>query len=196
MNLKAYDRATQEAIIAAGQDRELFTLSGNGVSVDYLIKSTIIQCDHQGEYVYAELTQVSDALLTPPEETPTTWRGPEDGLPPVGLEVEVLWSSLKGEYVTGKVLAHDEGRAVYRFTSGERKGEYQADGCFFSMDRPPLPICRPIRTPEQIKAEQREKAVAKLAAVIRDSGWKSPEILAAYLDSQGYCKFEIVDEQP
>lgn len=87
---------------------------------------------------------------------PFTWNGPEDGLPPVGLEVEVLWSSIKGDYVTGKILAHDEGRAVFRFTSGNRKGEYQSDGVFFSTGVDKLPTFRPIRTAEQLAAEKRE----------------------------------------
>jgi hypothetical protein len=186
MNLKAYDRATREAIIAAGQDRELFTLNGNGVRADYLIKSIVTQCDHQGEYVYAELTQVSNALLTPPEETPTTWRGPEDGLPPVGTVCAVLNSTLgspKWERCT--ILYSGKKRVMYDSESCEERVAFIEDLKF-----------RKARTPEQIKAEQREKAVAKLAAVIRDSGSEGPEVLAAYLDSHGYCKFEIVDEQP
>lgn len=82
-----------------------------------------------------------------------TWNGPEDGLPPVGCEIEVLWSSTKREYVTGKVLAHDEDRAVFRFTSGERKGEYQADKPH-SQHGADLPNFRPIRTAEQRAAEE------------------------------------------
>lgn len=91
--------------------------------------------------------------------SPAQWNG--DGLPPVGLEVEVLWSSISKSYVTGLILAHDEGRAVFRFTSGERKGEYQADKSHFSSE-PLLPNFRPIRTAEQIAAEEREKGVEEM----------------------------------
>lgn len=90
---------------------------------------------------------------------PRPWNG--EGLPPVGLEVEVLWSSVSKSYVTGYILAHDEGRAVFRFTSGERKGEYQADKPHFSSDYL-LPNFRPIRTAEQIAAEKREGAIRKM----------------------------------
>lgn len=81
-----------------------------------------------------------------------TWNGPEDGLPPVGLEVEVLWNLHPREYVSCKVLAHDEGRAVFRFTSGKRKGEYQSDLLYFSAGNK-TPNFRPIRTAEQLAAE-------------------------------------------
>lgn len=87
------------------------------------------------------------------------WNG--EGLPPVGVVVEVLWSSISKSYVTGFILAHDEGRAVFRFTSGERKGEYQADKSHFSSE-PLLPNFRPIRTAEQIAAEEREGAIRKM----------------------------------
>lgn len=291
MNLKAYDRATREAIIAAGQDRELFTLCGNGMSADYLIKSTAVQCDHQGEYVYAELTQVSNALLAPPKETPapwqgpedglppvgtvcdfspsgagsiawqkveivahfkasiglvaayvpvngtrqinqaaagrfrpirtpeqiktalqrlhdghwealkgqlavspTAWNGPEDGLPPVGLEVEVLWSSVANSFCTGLIVGHDADRAVFRFTTGDRKGEYQADKLYFDRHKGQMNF-RPIRTPEQIKAEQREKDIVELLNVFPTLNGSPLAYAQAAIDA-GYRKFEIVDEQP
>lgn len=47
---------------------------------------------------------------------------------------------------------------------------------------------RPIRTAEQIAAEESKLRVAELAKVIKESGWRSPEILAAYLDSHDYRK--------
>jgi len=102
------------------------------------------------------------------------WNGPEDGLPPVGLEVEVLWSCIKGEYVTCKIMAHDEGHAVYRFTTGERKGEYQADKLYFFNANPALSTFRPIRTAEQLAAEAREKWAEELFDRLYPGfGWKN-----------------------
>lgn len=121
-----------------------------------------------------------------PSKDPVTWRGPEDGLPPVRTVCDVLNSTLgspKWERCT--ILYSGKKRVMYDSESCEERVAFIEDLKF-----------RKARTPEQIKAEQHERAVAKLAAVIRDSGWESPEILAAYLDSHGYCKFEIVDEQP
>lgn len=90
------------------------------------------------------------------------WNGPEDGLPPIGLEIEVLWSSTCGTYVKGKVIAHDEERAVFRFTSGEREGEYQAERNT-TFNGGALPNFRPIRTAEQLAAEERERQCLALA---------------------------------
>lgn len=115
-------------------------------------------------------------------ERPKPWSGPEDGLPPVNERVEVLWSSITGRYVEGLILAHDEGRAVFRFVTGERKGEYQADKLHFSSAAR-LPNFRAIRTPAQIAADKRETAIRELmdiaqvdcrvtAARLVDAGFK------------------------
>ncbi|WP_434676187.1 hypothetical protein [Pseudomonas sp. D3-10] len=85
-----------------------------------------------------------------PRPSKTAWDG--EGLPPVGTVCEVLWSSTTNDYVCCLVIAHDEGRAVYRFTSGSRKGEYGADDTSDPFD---VPTFRPIRTPEQIAADNR-----------------------------------------
>jgi len=126
------------------------------------------------------------AAAAEPIEGVPQWQGPEDGLPPVGTVCAVLNSALgspKWERCT--ILYSGKRRIMYDSESCEERVAFIEDLKF-----------RKARTPEQIKAEQREKAVANLAAVIRDSGWESPEILAAYLDSHGYGKFEIVDGQP
>jgi hypothetical protein len=110
------------------------------------------------------------------------WSGPQDGLPPVGLRVEVLWSSIKEEYVQALILAHDEDRAVFRFVTGGRKGEYQADESKFSSNKM-LPNFRPLKTAEQLAAEQRETAIREImdiadvdcrvtAARLVDAGFK------------------------
>lgn len=87
------------------------------------------------------------------------WAG--EGLPPVGIDCETLWSSTTGEYVSVKVLAHDEDRAVVRFTTGSRKGEYDSDQQRTQYESA-LPIFRPIRTPEQIAADERQAGIQSL----------------------------------
>ena len=119
---------------------------------------------------------------TTTEFKPKPWSGPEDGLPPINERVEVLWSSITGKYVEGIILAHDEDRAVFRFVTGERKGEYQADKLHFSSGKL-WPNFRPIKTPEQLAAEKREAAIREVmdiaqvdcrvtAARLVDSGFK------------------------
>lgn len=82
---------------------------------------------------------------------PITWNG--EGLPPVGIDCETLWDSNTGEYVAVRIVGHDEDHAVVRFTAGERKGEYDSDQQHCACDG--YPIFRPIRTPEQIAADER-----------------------------------------
>lgn len=112
------------------------------------------------------------------------WTG--DGLPPVGIDCETLWSSTTGEYVPVKVLAHDEDRAVVRFTAGSRKGEYDSDT---QHNRYQWPIFRPLRTPEQIEADDRKKAIEEMMTYLGDDG---DELFNAFgrMHDAGYRKFE------
>lgn len=116
------------------------------------------------------------------------WRGPEDGLPPVGMELEVLYNSTPEIYVTCKVLAHDNDRAVYRFTGGPRKGEYQSDRQWFDADAKRV-MFRHIPTAEQIAMEERDREVNKMADIaaplvnryfiaerLYDAGYRLPEV--------------------
>ncbi|MNY35313.1 hypothetical protein D3C86_1697120 [compost metagenome] len=82
-------------------------------------------------------------------------------MPPINERVEVLWSSITGQYVEGIILAHDEDRAVFRFVTGERKGEYQAEKLHFSSGKL-WPNFRPIKTLEQLAAELRETAIREI----------------------------------
>lgn len=122
--------------------------------------------DHLGHWAESKCTnEWLDANAVALKLTAPTWNGPEDGLPPVGLEVEVLWSSINEQYVTALILAHDEGRAVFRFTSGQRKGEYQAER-ISTYNAGALSNFRPIRTAEQLAAEtHRAKYFPQLEAL-------------------------------
>lgn len=115
------------------------------------------------------------------------WSG--DGLPPVGTVCELLWCSTSGRYVGVIILAHDEAGAVYRFTDGEKKGDYGSEhqgmiGEFCNF--------RPIRTPEQIAAEEREHAVQKMMddTTVLSGIHHNRRLLCAELYDAGYRKQE------
>lgn len=78
------------------------------------------------------------------------WNGPEDGLPPVGLEVE--WKNV-ADWEKVMILAHgkDQGQQV-------AVGQMPDDVIMATADR-----FRPIRTAEQLAAEEREAAIDEMA---------------------------------
>jgi hypothetical protein len=76
------------------------------------------------------------------------------GLPPVGMTCERMWASGPASYTAVRIIAHDDGQAVYRFLEDRRKGDVQADAQG-DGDSSGNPIFRPVRTPEQIAADER-----------------------------------------
>ena len=106
-----------------------------------------------------------------------------DGLPRVGLEV---LTTHKGRDFKVRILAYapKKGKQAVMVEETETGNNF---GCLFAWM---ADMCnfRPIRTAEQIAAEERKAREAELATVIKVSGWESPEILAAYLESHGYRK--------
>ncbi|MCH0754229.1 hypothetical protein [Pseudomonas aeruginosa] len=111
------------------------------------------------------------------------WDG--QGLPPVGIEAEVIWDSTDVAYFRAKILAHDEGRVVFRWCEGKRKGQY---GSYAVMNFGILPTFRPPRTPEQIAAEEREKAVGDMAMSIQGVPYQYPTLYALF--DAGYRRQE------
>ncbi|HHL2226969.1 TPA: hypothetical protein ACQ30J_000677 [Pseudomonas aeruginosa] len=95
-----------------------------------------------------------EAFEARPQEV---WDG--HGLPPVGIEAEIIWDSTDVAYYRAKILAHDEDRVVFRWCEGESKGQY---GSYAVLNFGILPTFRPPRTPEQIAAEEREKAIEEM----------------------------------
>lgn len=87
---------------------------------------------------------------------PKPWSGPEDGLPPVNMVVEVFECThdytkrFNGQKV--RILCHDNDTAVF----AANNFEYHA----LIKDK-----FRAIRTPEQLAAEERERAVASMKGV-------------------------------
>lgn len=95
------------------------------------------------------------------------WNG--QGLPPVGTVCEYLWLwAQKIVYVRIKVLSHDEERAQFRVISGGGIGSLRE--CNQRVENG-QPMFRPIRTPDQIAAEERlQKAIELYGAVMNHSG--------------------------
>jgi hypothetical protein len=93
-------------------------------------------------------------------ERPQAWTGA--GLPPVGTACERAWSGEEESYQRVKVLAHDGDLAIFRWVDGPRAGELQDDRQDIIQD---IPIFRPIRTPEQIAAEERAQAIEKMWSI-------------------------------
>ena len=112
-----------------------------------------------------DLDQISLHVDRPKKQE--AWDG--EGLPPEKCDCEVLWSSDTGEYVTATVLAHDQGGAIVRYTSGKNKGciSEQIVGCF-NFKGCQIPNFRPIKTAEQLAEEEREKAIADMMEVTSD----------------------------
>lgn len=101
---------------------------------------------------------------------PPAWTG--EGLPPVGTVCEVLWNESRMEYLRTKVFGVNEhGKPIHRFDEGPKKYEYQADALVTATG---TKVFRPIRTPEQIAAEEREAGVEG----IRQAVSKSPNCKA------------------
>lgn len=110
-------------------------------------------------------------------ERPVMWNG--EGLPPVGVACEVENDVSGGWDQVDSVLAYSKvkGSDVAVFQRGDMIA-YAHKGKF-----------RPIRTPEQIATEQRDREVDEMIAIIGDVGdnpsW--PDI-AAELHAAGYRK--------
>lgn len=103
-------------------------------------------------------------LIARPVE-PATWNG--QGLPPVGLMVE--WKAgLDHDWQRVTVLAYANGDAWLQ----------PEDGDSFIVGNPEN--FRRIRTPEQIAAEEREKAVGDMAMSIQGVPYQYPTLYALY----------------
>ena len=100
------------------------------------------------------------------------WNG--EGLPPVGASVE--WFSPVYGWLGGRVVGHDGTVAVISQNDGYT-------GCH-------LHEVRPIRTPEQLAAEAREKAIDEMVSVspLIDGEWSKLVCTALY--DAGYRKLE------
>jgi hypothetical protein len=104
------------------------------------------------------------------------WTG--EGLPPVGVEFE--WRYVYHAWKRGEALYIGSVYVILK-DCNEEQHYYLRDMQF-----------RPIRTPEQIAAEERDRCVQKMAKELEESDHKHGSLYALY--DLGYRKFEIVEE--
>lgn len=91
-------------------------------------------------------------------QRPAEWNG--IGLPPVGTVCEALWNEASDTWLKVKVFgANEHGQPIHRWEEGPKIYEYQASPLHGPHG---TAYFRPIRTPEQIAAEERVKAVAEM----------------------------------
>ncbi|MFU7382418.1 hypothetical protein ACOAQ5_29815 [Pseudomonas aeruginosa] len=96
-----------------------------------------------------------------------SWNG--QGLPPVGTVCEACWNS-PDEYYQIMVLAQWDGKAIYRWLAGPSVGGLcESFAGILGEHSGPHPKFRPIRTPEQIAADERRKSILHLANLLIDS---------------------------
>lgn len=119
--------------------------------------------------------------------TAPQWNG--TGLPPVGVVCEVMSTTASDEWLEAMIVAHDGDRAVYRLYDGSYGGDLE-----FFEDNPARPLFRPIRTPEQIAAEERDVTVKNM--VDRFALYSHPDIQWRALFEQMYdCGCRMTAEE-
>lgn len=101
------------------------------------------------------------------------WKGA--GLPPVGTVCENQFCSRWKEV---KIIAHDDERAVFRLNEGDQESYFGGSIGEF----------RPIRTPEQIAAEERTAAIKEMVSACHYSGSECTVTDCTALYDAGYRK--------
>lgn len=136
-----------------------------------------------------------DAMI----QRPSPWNG--TGLPPVGIECECCYTS-PSEYYRVKIIAHDDEKAVFRWIDGPKQFELgDCKNYTLGALTHHHPKFRPIRTHEQIEAEERDKAVDELCETIVGH-YGSPKMsehylgLARALYDAGYRKIDTSQPSP
>lgn len=147
-----------------------------------------------GDVEFPESEHVAECFAVGPNswtrvERPSVWDG--SGLPPVGVECEVTkgervdWSasdeSLIGQNVTVKAIfrnALDQGIASVERNDGRCE-------CILAD------LLKPVKTPEQLAAEQREKVIREIMhdSTLKGAGWICYDAAAALYDA-GYRKHD------
>lgn len=115
-------------------------------------------------YAAKDFSQVSERPTTP------SWSG--EGLPPVGVDIEVL-HELYG-WIGARVVGQDGEAAIVRTNDGYA-GAFQHQ-------------MRPIRTPEQIAADERERFAQELVAVMGKGDGPNALYQARRMYDLGYRK--------
>jgi len=165
-NRDGYDCCRMDAATPAWQ----------GVS-DYLPDYAIPLVDFS-EQIQEGIDDADAGRLKPLSEVKAKYVWDGQGLPPVGAVCEYqTW--VNREWKQTKVLAHHLGFAVH---------SWSVDGDDMEVDSAPPQDFRPIRTPEQVAAEAREKAIQYMRDEI---SWTTPKLgpcPIAMLYDAGYRK--------
>lgn len=135
--------------------------------------------------------QAAVDVLYPKQAVTEEWTG--EGQPPVGIDVEIHNKPCRGvvEGAESFIGTNCKVLAVFANVNGYEMVavEDTAGACMcFRVD-----MCGPVRTPEQIAAEERETELNRMVATVSmlDKGW-ARKVCAGLYDA-GYRKFEIVD---
>lgn len=145
MRLVARNPAHAQQLREAFCKREIFTLTGAGLTAQYIADQmeTVFDPGPSFSVTFQQVALPADA---------TEWNG--EGLPPVGAEFEGRFADYddgRSSWAWGRVLAHGQRRIFYVDRTGDEWSHAPADMEF-----------RPIRTPEQIAADEREKAIEEM----------------------------------
>lgn len=127
----------------------------------------------------AAYEHLDQSIERPSDPEPAAWNG--EGLPPVGTVCEAL-NGFKEEWRKVKILDHEG--TVPTAACRDEIGRLWWSQCF-----------RPIRTPEQIAAEERSARICEMASVIGAPLCQlTPTEIIEKLDDAGYRKTQTVDK--
>jgi len=109
-----------------------------------------------------QLANQGECFYHPIEELIARWTG--EGLPPVGTVCE--WKHA-GQWLKVEVAYLSEWLIVLRDTRKADSSLIDSEGVEIAIDhwKEDAPVFRPIRTPEQIAAEERERAIGDMATM-------------------------------
>jgi len=139
--------------------------------------------------IQPELRQAEQALgcLDIVDAEVVTWNG--EGLPPVGTVCEYRCGYVEQPYEFSQctVIAHFDGESGKRLAAFTYVGH---DGVV-QLGRGAPSLFRPIRTPEQIAADEREKVISQIAIdALRGSGELINKEWCANLHDSGWRKVQ------
>lgn len=172
MKLTVTDKALFDGVRKAFEERQSFTLSGAGVTAEYVAEELTFNpfgrswSGKPGAHLELSLTQVSTVAA------PATWNG--EGLPPVGLECEQRIDFKKAPAYTIINLTElgvDVQKHLPRFQkvkilyASEKYVVSEANGVECMAPSSCVEF-RPVRTAEQVAAEQRENGVQQMVDAI------------------------------
>lgn len=107
--------------------------------------------------------------------TAKQWTGPQDGLPPVGTVCEVKGYE-EGDFAEAIVIAYNDDQSMFWYCTDGINGIHETSKAEF----------RPIRTPEQLAAEERDKECRAMAEVLKSEQDSSEYYAAKALYDAGF----------